>query len=535
MEYIIFVGASILGVALGMVSIIAKFKRGLSVRMNWALCLLCALFANAGFILGHLGVTWLNVTLTLLVLIPITVALVFSLLKQIVNPIKEIDAYISNLTAGNLQDRLQLDAHDELKELGDNLNLFIGSLADYTATARQVANGNLNINVMPKSTKDILGMAFAEMVSNLRGTIENVTKDAQRLQKSSTQLAENARQAGLASSQIATTIQQVAVGTTQQSDSVTKTAVSIEAMSRAITGVAQGAHEQSLSVSKAVEITDELNKAIKQVTTNAEKVKYESEKADEAASAGSQTVRDTLVGMERIRVKVEQSAVKVQEMGQKSEKIGSIVEAIEEISSQTNLLALNAAIEAARAGEAGKGFAVVADEVRKLADKTSVQAREIANLVKTIQVTVNEAVDSMEEGTKEVETGVIMANTAGHALEKIQGAIQTVNNQAVESSKAAEAMRLSSSQLVESVTSVSAVVEENTAATEEMAASSSVVNQAIEDIASISEQNSAAVEQVSASAEEMSDQVEEVSQSVKELADMATSLQRTIAHFNLGM
>ena len=208
-------------------------------------------------------------------------------------------------------------------------------------------------------------------------------------------------------------------------------------------------------------------------------------------------------------------------------------EAIEEISSQTNLLALNAAIEAARAGEAGKGFAVVADEVKKLAEKTSTEAKEISNLVKTIQYTVNEAVIAMDEGSKEVESGVVMANTAGQALEKIQVAIHAVNNQATESSAAAEAMRLSSAQLVDAVNSVSSVVEENTSATEEMAASSSVVTQSIEDIASISEENSAAVEQVSASAEEMSDQVEEVSNAVRELVQMTESLQATLAKFSV--
>jgi methyl-accepting chemotaxis protein len=133
-----------------------------------------------------------------------------------------------------------------------------------------------------------------------------------------------------------------------------------------------------------------------------------------------------------------------------------------------------------------------------------------------------------------VENGVNMASNAGKALENIQKVIAMVNNQATQSAKAAESMRLSSVDLVSAVNSVSAVVEENTAATEEMAASSSVVTQSIEDIASISEQNSAAVEQVSASAMEMSQQVEEVNRSVNGLTGMARSLQTTLAQFNLG-
>ena len=183
--------------------------------------------------------------------------------------------------------------------------------------------------------------------------------------------------------------------------------------------------------------------------------------------------------------------------------------------------------------EAGKGFAVVADEVRKLADKISIEAQEIANLVKTRQTTVNETDFSMKEGTKAIETGVIMANTASKALKIIPSAVRSVNHQAIESSTAVEAGWFSAAQLFKSVTSVSAGVEKYTAAAEEMAAGSNVVNQAIEDVASISEQNSAAVEEVPASVEEMSEQVEEVSRSVKELADMATSLPLTLSHFHL--
>jgi len=238
--------------------------------------------------------------------------------------------------------------------------------------------------------------------------------------------------------------------------------------------------------------------------------------------------------MQSIKSKVGASAAKVQEMGQRSSEIGAIVETIEDIASQTNLLALNAAIEAARAGEHGKGFAVVADEVRKLAERSSQATKEIGGLIAGIQTTVAEAVKAMDEGSREVELGVVSANKAGTALSEILSAAQAVNDQAELAGSAAEQMSIASSELVSAVDSVSAVVEENTAATEEMSANSTEVTQAIESIASVSEENSAAIEEVSASTEEMTAQVEEVTASAQSLAELAENLQNVINRFKLS-
>ena len=238
--------------------------------------------------------------------------------------------------------------------------------------------------------------------------------------------------------------------------------------------------------------------------------------------------------MEVICSKVGFLVSKIEEIRTHSEEISAIVETIEDIASQTNLLALNAAIEAARAGEQGKGFAVVADEVRKLAERSSLATKEIGALIKGIQKTVSEAVGAMKASATEVEAGVVRANSAGTVLGNILVAAESVYKQAEEAGNAAAKVSSAAAELVESVDAVSAVIEENTAATEEMAANSSELTQSIENIASVSEENSASVEEVSASTEEVSAQVEEVSASATSLMEMAQQLSHVVARFKLG-
>ena len=378
------------------------------------------------------------------------------------------------------------------------------------------------------------GQAFSDMTQRLGTAVSQVASSANSVTAASSQLADAAVQAGQATSQIAATVQQVARGTSQQTEAITKTAGSMEQMKRAIDGVAQGAQEQGSAVTRAATVTSQLSTTIQQVTGNAEAVSRDSAAAATAARDGARKVEDTVQGMTTIKAKVGASAMKVQEMSERSDQIGVIVETIDDIASQTNLLALNAAIEAARAGEHGKGFAVVADEVRKLAERSSTATKEIGGLIRGIQSTVSEAMRAMDEGGQEVEQGMRKAAEAGQALENILAAAEAVRQQAEAARQAAERMGSLSTEMVNATDTVSAVVEENTAATEEMAAGAGSVMQSIENIASVSEENSAAVEEVSASAEEMSAQVEEVTASAQSLADMATGLREVVAQFKLA-
>lgn len=431
------------------------------------------------------------------------------------------------------KDKIRL-RKDEIGDIGKAFDQLINYMQNMGVAATAIADNDLTTMVTPKSAKDELGNSFARMITGLRDAVGQVAESAAAVSSAAAQLASASEQSGDATRQIATTIQQVAMGITQQTTGVTKTSSSVEQMNRAIEGVARGAQEQATAISKASQVTSRISAAIEQVASNAQSVTHDSAEAASYSRDGAKTVQETIAGMEAIRNKVGLSAAKVEEMGTRSEEIGAIVETIEDIASQTNLLALNAAIEAARAGEQGKGFAVVADEVRKLAERSSLATKEIAALIKGIQKTVSEAVGAMKASASEVEAGVLRANSAGSVLENILVAAESVYKQAEDAGSAATKVSTAAAELVEAVDSVSAVIEENTAATEEMAANSSELTQSIENIASVSEENSASVEEVSASTEEVSAQVEEVSASATSLMEMAQQLSQVVSRFNLG-
>ena len=375
------------------------------------------------------------------------------------------------------------------------------------------------------------GDSFGSMTQKVRQQVQRIAESAQYLSTASNRLAAIAIQSKMTSSQIATTIQQVATGTTQQAEAVSQTTGCIEHMAETINRVAGGIQTQTSAVEKATRVTNQINTAIPQVSANAQA--NDAVNAVQVSQSAAKVVETTVKGMESIKARVDMSARKVQEMGERSSQIEMIVDTIEDIASQTNLLALNAAIEAARAGQNGKSFVVVAGEVRKLAVKSANATKEIAELVRGIQQTVKEAILAMSEGAGEVETGVALANESRKALVCLLESFERSKRSGEEISTAAMSMANLATELVRAMDSVSAVVEENSVATEEMTASSGNVIQIIADIASVSEENSAAAEEVSASTEEMSAQVEEVSASAQSLARMASALQDLASQFKL--
>ncbi len=201
--------------------------------------------------------------------------------------------------------------------------------------------------------------------------------------------------------------------------------------------LASAAENQAREIGAASQAINEMAISIDQVSSNAAESAAVAERAVEIANKGAEVVQDTIHGMDTIRGQIQETSKRIKRLGESSQEIGDIVSLINDIADQTNILSLNAAIQASMAGDAGRGFAVVADEVQRLAERSSAATKQIAALVKTIQTDTNEAVISMEQTTSEVVGGAKRAQDAGVALEEIENVstnlaelIQAISNAA---------------------------------------------------------------------------------------------------------
>lgn len=357
----------------------------------------------------------------------------------------------------------------------------IKPLSEVAMKMQELANSEADLTVRLSYTgKDEVGQivrSFNDMLSGLQCLIQQVVVTTEQAASACGTLATQAQKTEQASQHISGTVQEVAAGSDSQLQGAEETA---RAMEEIAAGVQRIAESSSLVSEAAIHTT-------------------------KGARDGNHTIQKAVTQIGSIHDSVSHSASVVQKLGERSAQIGQIVEVITDIANQTNLLALNAAIEAARAGEHGKGFAVVADEVRKLAEQSKVSAEQISNLIQEIKTNTIQAVETMRQGTEDVEEGMVIVQQSGQAFEQILHSIEQVAEQ----------------------------IQEVSAASEEISASTEEVSAAVEDGARVSKEAADHSRQVAALSMEQMEMIQDVSSSLQQLEEIAQNLHGMVYKFKV--
>lgn len=419
-----------------------------------------------------------------------------SIRKELVDP--SIDTFLSKISQEIEEDKKVVNENQKTGSLilymVIGLSIILGVLAAFmiirsivkplnemTERFWDIAEGEGDLtHVIQLQSKDELGQmatSFNQMVGKLRDLMKQVSDNADQVAAAAEQLNVSSQETTRATEQIASTVEQVATGTDQQVQTVKNTSVKVS----------------------------ELSSKLGRIASKSEIVANTALSASSGAVEGNKTIEGIVGKMDDINSTVGQLSQEVRKLGERSSQISEIVKVITGIAEQTNLLALNAAIEAARAGENGRGFSVVSDEVRKLAEQSATSASQISELITMIQSDTNQTIRSMDETTTKVTEGTSLIHDAGKSFKEIEQAVSTVST---------------------TIREMSSSVQEISKETEQMVV-------AIEKVGDTSEMTAAGTQSMAASTEEQLAAMDEINSSSNSLAKMAEELQQLIGKFKV--
>jgi methyl-accepting chemotaxis protein len=414
--------------------------------------------------------------------------------RAIARPVVRMAEAAERIAQGDLSCEITLRRTDEIGTLAESFRAMIVYLREMAATTEEIALGDLRGEVAPKSAKDVLGTSFEKMLANLRGIIADIHGGAEQM--------------AAAAAQIAATSEQTSRNNETTAAAVEETTSTMHEMSANIQNVSKNTQNQASSVTQTSSSVEQMAASIQRIATTVQQFVVLSQNTRKAVESGLGAVGVSVRGMDEINHSIVRSADTIAALGSRVEDIGRIVDVIDEIAEQTNLLALNAAIEAARAGEQGLGFAVVAEEVRKLAERSARSTKEIAELIGGIQKEAQAAVKLMENSTQLVEKGVELGKQVGTSLATIDGHVAEVDKYSREIGAATQEQSSGSTQIAKATENLREVTHEISSATEEQASAAEQIVKTMEKMRNMVHQNASGTAELASSAEQLRSQAD---------------------------
>ncbi|MDP2168179.1 MAG: phosphate/phosphite/phosphonate ABC transporter substrate-binding protein [Thermodesulfovibrionales bacterium] len=440
----------------------------------------------------------------------------------VVRPVRTLEANALRMSEGDLSFKTGIKTKDEIGKLDRSIKESLRSISSVLMRVKEIAGeiSSATGSVEGESRKVLEGIQLeAEAVANISSSVEQLNAAITEIAEGTESLASSVEEIAASIEQMSASIGSVTEITSELSEGVEATSSSIEQMYATIKEVAESSDHLAKVSDETLSAVEEIIYSIKEVETSAKESAKLSEKVTKDASTlGVAAIDKTALGMQRIKTAVEKTASVIKKLGGRSDEIGKILNVIDDITDQTTLLALNAAILASQAREHGKGFSVVADEIKDLAERTAFSTQEIDTLIQSVRQEVRDAVDAMKDGLASVEEGLKLSAEASDAVKKILASSKMSSEMAAaierSTGEQAKAARLVS----DSIETVREMVGQIARATAEQSKGIAFVIVAVDKMKNSSLQVNNATQQQEASSRQMAQAIEIISDRSQQIA-----------------